>query len=175
MIAQRETAAGAPSDASSALLSVIIPVYNEEATVTALLDRIGEQRFAFDLELIIIDDGSTDGSRARIEAWMASAPEREVRRVALVRKENAGKGSAVRDGLAMSRGNAVTIQDADLEYDPADYRSLVQPILAETEKVVYGSRRLRKTNVRASSRRGLLSGDATRIAWTPPRAGRAVA
>lgn len=153
-----ETGAGKPSDASNPLLSVIIPVYNEEATVTALLDRIGEQRFAFDLELIIIDDGSTDGSRACIEAWMASKSAPGVRRVVFASKDNAGKGSAVRDGLAMSRGDAVIIQDADLEYDPADYRALVEPILRGDEKVVYGSRRLGKTNVRVSSRRYYLGG-----------------
>lgn len=158
MSASPETGAGKPSDAGHPLLSVIIPVYNEEATVTALLDRIGEQRFAFDLELIIIDDGSTDGSRACIEAWMALETGPGVRRVAFASKENAGKGSAVRVGLAMSRGDVVIIQDADLEYDPADYGALVEPILRGNEKVVYGSRRLGKKKVRTSSRRFYVGG-----------------
>ena len=158
MSAAPEAGAGKPYGAGNPLLSVVIPVYNEEATVTTLLDRIGEQRFAFDIELIIIDDGSTDGSRARIEAWMASESAPGVRRVAFASKENGGKGSAVREGLARSRGDAVIIQDADLEYDPADYGALVEPILAGNEMVVYGSRRLGKTNVRTASRRYYLGG-----------------
>ena len=114
-------------------LSVIIPVFNEEAT----LQQIIEQVRAVDIstEIICIDDGSTDGSREILEEQARYADTR-----VFFHRVNRGKGGAVRTGLLNASGDIVLIQDADLEYDPRDYELLLRPILEGRTRVVYGSR-----------------------------------
>ncbi|HVT45188.1 MAG TPA: glycosyltransferase [Thermoanaerobaculia bacterium] len=115
-------------------LSVIVPCYNERATVAELLRRVRE--VPIDKEILVVDDRSTDGSRDVVSALAAEWP--EIRH--LLQPENQGKGAALRRGIAEARGDIVLIQDADLEYDPGDYPKLLQPILDGDADVVYGSR-----------------------------------
>ncbi|HEV8659289.1 MAG TPA: glycosyltransferase [Thermoanaerobaculia bacterium] len=123
------------SDSSRApLLSVIVPCYNERATVAELLRRVKE--VPIDKEIIVVDDASTDGSRDVVASLAQQWP--EIRH--LLQGVNQGKGAAIRRGIAEARGDIVLIQDADLEYDPEEYPKLVQPILNGHADVVYGSR-----------------------------------
>jgi 4-amino-4-deoxy-L-arabinose transferase-like glycosyltransferase len=126
------------------LLSIIIPVYNEEATIAVLLDRVVARGVVpgMSREIVVVNDGSRDRSRELIATWMACHPLPEGDRILLVDKENGGKGSAVRAGIGRSTGDVVIIQDADLEYDPADYATCVAPIRDGLAKVVYGSREM---------------------------------
>lgn len=113
-------------------LSVIMPSYNEAATLPEILDRV--RAVEIDKEIIVVDDGSTDATAEVLAAY--DWPELKV-----IRQEpNQGKGVAVRAGLAAAAGEVVIIQDADLEYDPSDYVKLVEPILAGRCDVVYGNR-----------------------------------
>jgi len=116
------------------LLSVIVPVYNERNTVTEILRRMRLVELPIDLEVIVVDDGSTDGT----DRVLAALEDSTVR--VLTHRTNQGKGSAVRTGLQTARGDLVLIQDADLEYDPSDWTRLLQPVLNGRAKVVYGSR-----------------------------------
>lgn len=131
-------------------LSIVIPVYNEVATVTELLDRVLAAVVSTRKEIIIVNDGSTDDSPAHIRDWAAGAA-REDCDIVVVDKENGGKGSAVRTGIEKSTGDVVIIQDADLEYDPNDYQKCIEPILSGDSKVVYGSRERRPENRMHSS------------------------
>jgi len=116
-------------------LSVIMPVYNEEATVEEIVARVMAE--SHEKELIIVDDGSLDNTSAILERLS----ERYSDTIKLLRHEtNKGKGAAVRTALAQISGDVVIIQDADLEYDPCDYGILVDPIEKGTADVVYGSR-----------------------------------
>ena len=119
-------------------LSIIVPVYNEERTIEKILDKVGRVKLKLDKEIIIVDDGSVDKSKDIIEKYIAG--KKKGMRFQFFSKENGGKGSAVRKGIEMATGDIITIQDADLEYDPNDYGKLIEPILNRTEKVVYGSR-----------------------------------
>src|SRR5262245_21384691 len=118
-----------------AVLSVLVPVYNEERTMLAVLRRVlglgGLLR-----EVIVVDDGSTDGTPGLVE--QVAAAERTVRFVRLGR--NHGKTAAVRHALRRARGEIVIVQDADLEYDPAEIPAVIAPILRGEADVVYGSR-----------------------------------
>ena len=125
-----------PSTPLLPTLTVLIPVYNEERTIEALLRRVAEGPYP-DKEVIVIDDGSTDATPRLLERW-AGVPGFRVLRHA----KNRGKGGAVRTGLAQATGEVTIIQDADLEYDPADYPRLVEPILHGQAEAVYGSRYL---------------------------------
>lgn len=118
---------------SEFLLSVVIPVFNESATVQQVIDRVRSTRLP--LEIILVDDGSTDGTRALL-ASLSNDDDCQV----ILHSENQGKGAAVRTGLAAAKGDVVVIQDADTEYDPQDFRWLLQPILENEADVVYGSR-----------------------------------
>jgi len=119
-------------------LSVVIPVFNEEKTVVAMLDRVAAvQSHALLLELIIVNDGSTDRSPELIRDWIAAHP--EVHAVC-IDKENRGKGSAVKLAVTATTGEAIIIQDADLEYDPVDFAACTDPIFNGECEVVYGSR-----------------------------------
>ncbi len=125
-------------------LSVIIPVYNEEQTIQEVLERVA----AVDLrgvamEIVIANDGSTDGTRRAIDDRRLP-PELPVH--VYHSPINLGKGAAVRMGLAFATGDVLLIQDADLELDPAEYTRLLEPILTGRADVVYGSRFLFRTN-----------------------------
>ena len=116
-------------------LSIIIPAYNEQATIIGLLERVAEQKVVgVELQIIVIDDGSKDKTVALLEA----RPELYSKLVKQV--QNGGKGAAVKAGLAQADGNYVLFQDADLEYDPADYSKLLEPVLRFDADVVMGSR-----------------------------------
>ncbi|MBZ5496176.1 MAG: glycosyltransferase family 2 protein [Acidobacteriia bacterium] len=114
-------------------LSVVVPVYNEKKTVLQILDRI--RRVDLPKEIIIVDDFSTDGTRVILQGLPPSDDLKII-----FQPENRGKGAALRRGFEAVSGDIVVIQDADLEYDPAEYHALIQPILANKADVVYGSR-----------------------------------
>ena len=114
-------------------LTVVIPVYNEAATIAELLRRV--RAVPVPKQIVVVDDCSTDGT-AEVLAREAAAGDVEV----VVHPVNRGKGSAVRSGIARVRGEVVLIQDADLEYDPAEYPKLLDPIDRGITKAVYGSR-----------------------------------
>ncbi|MHB0870997.1 MAG: glycosyltransferase family 2 protein [Chloroflexota bacterium] len=117
-------------------LSVVIPVFNERATLQELLERVRSAPVApMELEIVAVDDCSTDGSREILQREADSGALKVV-----LHEENQGKGAAVRSGLRAATGDVVLIQDADLEYDPADYPLLLKPILTGKAQVVYGSR-----------------------------------
>jgi glycosyltransferase involved in cell wall biosynthesis len=115
-------------------LSVIIPVYNEKNTVLELLRRVEAVPLSLDKEIIVVDDFSTDGTREVLGGL--GRPDIKV----LFHAKNMGKGSALRTGFSEATGDIVLIQDADLEYDPAEYPGLLAPILDGRADVVYGSR-----------------------------------
>lgn len=114
-------------------VSFLVPAYNEAATIGALLDAV----WALELEkqIVVVDDGSHDGTGDLVERW------RDGREgVILLRQENRGKGAAVRAAIPHADGDIAVIQDADLEYDPADVPALIEPIERGVADVVYGSR-----------------------------------
>jgi len=116
-------------------LSIVIPVFNERETLPAVLENVA--RVSLDKEILIVDDGSTDGTREYLKD-MVQHPGEGVR--VLFHDRNRGKGAALRTGFREVAGDIVIIQDADLEYDPQDYPALLKPILDGRADVVYGSR-----------------------------------
>jgi glycosyltransferase involved in cell wall biosynthesis len=117
-------------------LSVIVPAYNERATARTALDAITAKRIAgWDLEVIIVESNSSDGTREIVQGY-AALPHVKV----LWEEQPRGKGHAVRTGLASATGDVILIQDADLEYDLADYEKLLVPFTANTHTFVLGSR-----------------------------------
>jgi glycosyltransferase involved in cell wall biosynthesis len=114
-------------------LSVVIPVFNEKATILEVLDRV--RRVALPKETIVVDDCSTDGTRELLQGL----PQSDDLKI-LLQPVNRGKGAALRAGFGAVSGDIVVIQDADLEYDPAEYEYLIKPILANKADVVFGSR-----------------------------------
>jgi len=117
---------------SAPVLTVVVPVFNEARTVRTLIDRV--RRAPVEKEIVVVDDGSTDGTR-EILAGLGAADVR-----VLLHETNRGKGAAVRTGIAAARGQAVVVQDADLEYDPQEYPVLLQPVLDGRADAVFGSR-----------------------------------
>lgn len=113
-------------------ISIIIPVYNERETFPLIIERILQVQL--DKEIIVVDDGSTDGTREVIDQLRP-----KLDRV-ILHPRNMGKGAAIRTGLPYATGDVVIIQDADLEYDPEDYHKLLKPFIKHNAKVVYGSR-----------------------------------
>jgi glycosyltransferase involved in cell wall biosynthesis len=114
-------------------VSFLVPAYNEAATIEAVIDAVWA--LDFDKQIVVVDDGSTDGTGALVERW------REGRDgVVLISQANRGKGSAVRAAIPHADGDIAVIQDADLEYDPCDVPALIEPIERGVADVVYGSR-----------------------------------
>ena len=114
-------------------LSVVIPCYNERPTIEQILHNV--RVCAPASEILVVDDGSTDGTREVLRA-LPDEPNRKI----IFHEKNGGKGSALRTGIAAATGDIILIQDADLEYDPRDYPHLLQPIEEGKAEVVYGSR-----------------------------------
>ena len=123
-------------------LSIIMPVFNEEETVSSVMRRVLDE-VPFDLEVIAVNDGSTDRTPEILESLAA-----EDSRIRLAHQKNVGKTASVKRAIQLSRGDIVIIQDADLEYDPSEIMHIVEPILNGQADVVYGSRFL----VRRASR-----------------------
>jgi len=115
-------------------LTVVMPVYNEQATLRQAIERV--LAVPFEIELLCIDDGSEDGSRETLLELEKEHPQIRV----LIQARNSGKGAALRRGIAEARGDFVIVQDADLEYDPSDYKTLLEPLIQGKADVVYGSR-----------------------------------
>jgi len=122
--------------ATADLLSILVPVYNEAGTVAQVLDRLRTIALPVAREVVVIDDGSTDGTREVLDRAAAGDPSLQV----IHAERNAGKGAALRLGLARASGSIIAIQDADLELDPAQLAGLVAPIVNGEAAVVYGSR-----------------------------------
>jgi glycosyltransferase involved in cell wall biosynthesis len=115
-------------------LSVVMPVYNERATIRAILDRVRSVGLAH--EIVVVDDGSTDGTRQVLTELEPLIPELRL----ILHERNQGKGAAVVTGIQQATQDILLIQDADLEYDPRDYPALLEPLLDGRADVVYGSR-----------------------------------
>ncbi len=120
------------------LLTIVIPVFNEESFIEAILDRVvgvDMAQFGLEKEIIIVDDSSTDGTPERLLEWGNRNGVRVIRH-----EHNMGKGAALRTGFKEAKGDIVLVQDADLEYNPLDYPKLLGPIIAGEADVVFGSR-----------------------------------
>jgi glycosyltransferase involved in cell wall biosynthesis len=119
--------------ATELLVSVCVPAYNEARFIEGVLRRVAE--LPLNIELVVVDDGSTDETPQILERLMRELPSLRVERQA-----NGGKGAAIRRAIALSRGDYVVVQDADLEYDPVDIPTLLNPLLEGRADVVYGTR-----------------------------------
>lgn len=117
-------------------LSIVIPVYNEAATISQIVDMVRSVEVGMDKEILLVDDCSRDGTRDVLEKMGKEQADLKV----LFHAVNQGKGAALRTGFAAATGDVVLIQDADLEYDPKEYPRLLQPIVEGHADVVYGSR-----------------------------------
>ena len=118
-------------------LSIVMPVYNEAATIAAAIERVRAASLddlGVEREIIAVDDGSSDGTRDRLEEL------RDRVDVLLMHDVNKGKGAALRTGFEAATGDVIVVQDADQEYDPREFRRLIAPILEGKADVVYGSR-----------------------------------
>ena len=115
------------------VLSVVIPVYNEIRTVATVIEKV--RACGIPVEIILIDDGSTDGTRELLDSWRGQADLKIV-----FHEQNQGKGAAIKTGFGQVTGSVVIVQDADLEYDPAELPLLIQPIVEGEADVVFGSR-----------------------------------
>jgi glycosyltransferase involved in cell wall biosynthesis len=114
-------------------VSFLVPAYNEAATVAELLQRVSD--LDLDKQIVVVDDGSTDGTGDIVERWRDGRAD-----ILLIRQENRGKGAAIRAAIPHADGEIAVIQDADLEYDPADVPGLIEPIERGLADVVFGSR-----------------------------------
>lgn len=117
-------------------LSIIIPVFNEKKTISEIIKRVKNVRIeGLEKEIIIVDDGSTDGTLEKIAKAVKNSKIKFLKH-----KKNAGKGAAIKTGVSQATGDYIIIQDADLEYNPKDIQSLINPVLSKKAKVVYGTR-----------------------------------
>ena len=123
-------------------LTIIIPAFNEKKTLPILLDKIIKQKFS--KQIIVVDDNSSDGTRGIIKKY-----KKKINKI-IFHKQNLGKGAAIKSAKRFVKGKYVIIQDADLEYDPSDYGILLEEITKNKNKVVYGSRVLKKKNLKKS-------------------------
>jgi glycosyltransferase involved in cell wall biosynthesis len=114
-------------------VSFLVPAYNEARTIVEVLDRVSA--LDFEKQIVVVDDGSTDGTGDLVESWRSGRDN-----IVLVRQENRGKGAAVRAAIPHADGGVCVIQDADLEYDPVDVPALIEPITLGRADVVFGSR-----------------------------------
>jgi len=128
-------------------LSIIIPVYNEKATIVEVLKRVLNEKVpGIEKEIIVVDDGSTDSSKFKIKNFKLAGVKK------IFHKKNLGKGAAVKTGIKNSTGDYIIIQDADLEYHPKFIKFLLEPIFKKRAKVVYGTRLKRMPNLKGEER-----------------------
>ena len=125
---------GFPRAASDVTLSVLVPAYNEGPTIDVAMDRLG--KVPLKLEIVAVDDGSTDGTREALDRLLAAGKLHKV----VHHPVNRGKGAAIRTAIAAATGDVMVVQDADLEYDPAELPDLLRPILDGRADAVFGSR-----------------------------------
>jgi glycosyltransferase involved in cell wall biosynthesis len=140
------------------LLSIIIPVYNEERLVCELLSRVIALRLGDGIakEIIVVDDGSSDETVSQVATFIA---QHGTSIISLLQHEmNRGKGAAVKTGMATARGDLIIIQDADLEYEPEDIREVIQPVLRGETMACYGSRILKEKSLGRAGICGILTG-----------------
>lgn len=123
-------------------LSIIIPVFNEKSTITQILEKLEKLNLGAEKEIIIIDDYSTDGTREIVKQYQGKYK-------VFYHDKNYGKGKALRTGFAAMTGEVVVVQDADLEYDPVDFKIMLDKMTASGGEVVYGSRRLNHSYFRS--------------------------
>jgi glycosyltransferase involved in cell wall biosynthesis len=124
-------------------LSIIIPAYNEEKTISLILDRINEVKLIRNIEkeVIIVNDCSSDNTEAVMQSYIASKENHTINYFKYIKHDvNQGKGAAIHTGIAEATGDYLLVQDADLEYDPGEYNTLLKPIVLGSADVVYGSR-----------------------------------
>ncbi|HEX9380030.1 MAG TPA: glycosyltransferase family 2 protein [Gaiellaceae bacterium] len=114
-------------------VSFLVPAYNEAATIVAVLEQV--QELELEKQIVVVDDGSTDGTGELAEEWRRGRDD-----VVVIRQQNRGKGAALRAAIPLADGEIAVIQDADLEYDPADVPALIEPIERGVADVVFGSR-----------------------------------
>jgi glycosyltransferase involved in cell wall biosynthesis len=120
-------------------LSVIIPTYNEHETIISVLQKVtGLEIPGIEVEIIVVNDCSTDGTKALVEDFISGHSKKDIK--LYNHEKNLGKGASIHRGIGLSSGDYLIIQDADLEYDPGEYRDMLKPVLTGNADVVYGSR-----------------------------------